>query len=209
MCRCPTEVSAGRTRSWRRARCGPLHESCMHATNHSGPLRREPYSGVNGLPDGRQSSCPMRYPSCSDTLWGLASQIFTFSSRCLRRLVGAGQTSAGAGCSISTARQTADRPKINLGAASGTEAAGCALAAELGRHARIRNLSCAAAPSLGALAACALQASGLRARARSTPACFGSAASCADVRGRSRTLACVRLAARPAARRCSCSQSVC
>jgi len=47
-------------------------------------------SGVNGLPDGRLSSCPMRYPSCSDTLWGLASQIFTFSSRGLRRLVGAG-----------------------------------------------------------------------------------------------------------------------
>ena len=48
-----------------------------------------------------------------------------------------------------------------------------------------------------------------RARACSTPACFGSVASCADARGRSRTLACVRLTARPAARRCSCSQSAC
>jgi len=74
-------------------------------------------------------------------------------------------SSAGAGCCVSTARQSADLPKIYPGAASDTETAGCALATELGRLARIRNV-CAAAPSLGALAACALQASCLRARAR-------------------------------------------
>ena len=49
------------------------------------------------------------------------------------------------------------------------------------------------------------------ARARSTPACFGSAAACCAACGRSRTLASVRLAARSFAHRCSrrCTDRAC